>query len=152
MRGWKARVNSSSRQCVRGKEPPEQCARSPLNSTQARKKKNMQNETRSALPHLQLFKLRIAHAAPHAESPGGGRKRPPGPPDPDGRPRPGQGRAEPRRPQVAAKRRLFGVELLAVKANGGLLCQQAFLKAQNILELICELGGVGGFFVFHRVG
>lgn len=116
-------------------------------------KKKKKCKTRPALPSpiCNCLNFALPMPAPHAESPGGGRKRLPGPPDPDRRPRPGQGRAEPRRPQVAAKRRLFWVELLAVKANGGLLCQQAFLKAQNILELICELGGVGGFFVFHRV-
>lgn len=46
------------------------------------KKKKMQNETRSALPHLQLFKLRIAHAGPTCRKPRRGQEAAPGAPRP----------------------------------------------------------------------
>lgn len=51
--------------------------------------------------------------------------------------------------KLAAKLWLFKVKLVAVKANGCLLCREVFLKDRNILKLICE--GLSWLIVFGVV-
>jgi len=137
---------------LRGRDPPEQCGRFALNSSQAGKKGKKKKRACKTSPDVpspicKCLNSASAIAVWHAGGTGRGRKpsappRPPGP-APLAAPVPSLGL------QLAAKLRLFRVQRAAVKADGCLLCPQVLLKDGNILELIREAFVVVVFFVCH---